>query len=151
MGSFCSRADTSPPFGNRNISRFYCSCCFPWSTRSIPAYDYDEVDDDDLEFETLLAANQSFPHSSYPSHGRRNSSSHQLWEKIAGLFSGSKRRSSHSPVIGHVKGYQAVATSDIVEDKGFLFGHEADVPVLTEEQIEQITTEAQRVLFLLCS
>ena len=146
MGNWSSKTD-SPPFGSHLKS--CCSCCFPWSSRSVPAYDYDEVDDD-LEFESLLAANSGYS-PSHPFNGRR-SGSNLFWERIAGLFSGIKRRSQGSPLLtGHVRGYQTIPTLDpntqVREEDRLLFGHEADAQVLTEEQIERITTEARvRVL-----
>ncbi len=161
MGVCMSYQDSTSPFSNKTnfTSTTSCcscfSCCFPWSLRSVPSYDYDEMDDD-LEFETLLAAQNSLPtrYSTSPTRqtrlsntnythvntSNRNNQKTVLWDRIAGLFSGKRRKSNiDSPVVGYVRGYQAIATSDPSGDTKLLFGHELDVPVLTEEEVQRIT------------
>ena len=128
MGN-CFVKQELPPYSQKST----CFCCFPWSNRAIPEFSYDEVDDT-LEFETLLT--DSSPAGQMYTVNSRPNSNNLIWEKIAGLFSGFKR-GRRSP-----KGYQAVMTveNDMdSDDHDSLFGNDAEVQVLTEEQIEQIT------------
>lgn len=126
MGSFLSKSDNHP-LGREPQKSSVCSC-FPWSSRNVPEYDYDESDDE-LEFDTILAANPTY--SSRTLTGRRSS---YIWEQIASLFHGKK-------TVG-LRGYHALPThSDFAENESddSIFLNEADAQILTPEQVDHIT------------
>ena len=128
MGSCCSKADTHP-FG-REYERSSFSSCFPWSSKNIPDYNYDESDDE-LEFDTILAANTTY--STRSQFGKRPS---YIWEQIASLFHGKK-----SVMSGGLRGYQLIPSHDDTgnESDDSIFLNEADAQILTPEQVDHIT------------
>jgi hypothetical protein len=150
------------PDSNRFSWRSCLSCCFPWlKARSVPYFDYDDTDDE-LEFEALLPRANSLDlqkSTSNESNSRRRNN--QVWETIAGLFSGFKRHPKHiddrlnsaSPLSGYVRGYQSLdegsssaagATADLEDE--FLFGNTSntqEVEVLSQEQLKVLASKAK--------
>jgi hypothetical protein len=127
MGSCCSKTDNHP-FGRESEGSSFWSC-FPWSSKNVPDYNYDESDEE-MEFDTILAANASY--STRTQYVRRPS---YIWDQISALFDGKKA------ISGSLRGYQAIPNHDDTgnESDDSIFLNEADVQIMTPEQVDRIT------------
>jgi hypothetical protein len=128
MGICCSKPDNHP-FGRAHEQTSF-QCCFPWSNRNIPDYNYDESDDE-LEFDTILAANTAY--STRTQFGKHPSS---IWDKIAALFN-----QKTSVLVSGSRGYQPILNHDDIgnESDDSIFLNEADAQILSPEQVDHIT------------